>query len=68
MKCFFIYNSQSGKGRITKKIEYIKNEDAEKIINTAITEGYEQAQQLLNDLNEEDAEGLDMDDDDLFNW
>ncbi len=52
---------------IVKSSKYIKNEDAEKIINTAITEGYEQAQQLLNDLNEEDAEGLDMDDDDIFN-
>ena len=51
---------------IVKSSKYVKNEDAEKIINTAITEGYEKAQELLNDLNEEDAEGLELDDD-LFN-
>ena len=48
---------------IVKSSKYIKNEDAEKIINTAITEGYEKAQELLNELNEEDAEGLEIDDD-----
>ena len=48
---------------IVKSSKYIKNDDAEKIINTAITEGYEKAQELLNELNEEDAEGLDIIDD-----
>ena len=48
---------------IVKSSKYIKNEDAEQIINTAITEGYEKAQELLNKLNEEDAEGLDIEED-----
>ena len=52
---------------IVKSSKYIKNDDVEKILETAITEGYESAQQLINDLNEEDAEGLEMLDDDDVN-
>ncbi len=56
---------------IVKSSKYVKNEDVEEILMSAITEGYEEAQRLLNDLNDEDAEGLDIDydvDDDDDNY
>lgn len=48
--------------------KYIKNEDVEKILVKAIEEGYEEAQRLINDLNEEDNKGFDLTDDDDFNY
>ena len=53
---------------IVKSKKYIKNADVEEILVNAIKNGYESAQQIINDLNDEDAEGLDMfDDDDIYN-
>lgn len=52
---------------IVKSPKYIKNDDVEKILEKTVTEGYEKAQRLINDLNDEDAEGLDIYDDDDFN-
>ena len=46
-----------------KSRKYVKNDEVEKILSTAITEGYEKAQEQLNKLNNEDAEGLDIFDD-----
>lgn len=50
-----------------KSRRYIKNDDIEKVIMSAITEGYEKAQQIINDLRNEDAEGLEIDSDDDVN-
>lgn len=49
---------------IVKSREYVKNEDAEEIINEAIERGYEAGQRLLNALTDEDEIGLDFTDDD----
>lgn len=51
---------------LVKSRKYIKNNDIEVILITARDEGYEQAQRLLNDLNDEDNEGLDVYDDDIY--
>lgn len=47
---------------IVKNRKYIKNDDAEEIIKEAVTGGYENAQRLLNKLNEEDSEEVTIDD------
>lgn len=47
---------------IVKQRKYVKNDDAEQIIQKAIEEGYEEAQNTLHKLKKEDAEGLDVDD------
>lgn len=46
---------------IVKSRDYIKNDDAEQIINEAIENGYESAQKLLQEIIDEDNEGLDID-------
>ena len=55
---------------IVKSREYIKNDDAEEIINEAIENGYESAQKLMNDLlKASEDEETDVDfitDDDMF--
>lgn len=51
---------------IVKSKDYIKNADAEIIIQDAINNGYESAQRLLNTLNEEDEDGDEFDYDDFF--
>ena len=52
---------------IVKSREYIKNDEAEEIINEAIQNGYESAQRLMNQLLNEDEDGIDfIGDDDLF--
>ena len=55
---------------IVKSREYIKNDDAEEIINEAIDNGYESAQKLMNDLlKASEDEETDVDfitDDDMF--
>ena len=53
---------------IVKSREYIKNDEAEEIIMTAITQSYEEAERLLKDLDEEDEEGFDVleDDEDFY--
>lgn len=51
---------------IVKSKDYIKNADAEIIIQDAINNGYESAQRLLNNLNEEDEDGDEFDYDDFF--
>lgn len=48
------------------KSKKISNDDAEIIIQNAITEGYESAQELLNNLNKEDEKGNNFDYDDVF--
>ena len=45
---------------IVKSRKYIRNDEAEKIIQTAINEGYEESQKLLQQLNEEDNKSLDI--------
>ena len=50
---------------IVKSREYVKNEDAEEIINEAIERGYEAGQRLLNALTDEDDTGIDFTDDDI---
>ena len=45
---------------IVKSREYIRNDDAERIIEEAIENGYEAAQRMLDQLNDEDSEGLDI--------
>ena len=55
---------------IVKQHKYVKNEDAENIIEEAITEGYEEAQKMLDEMKKEDSKGLDVgssDDFDPFN-
>lgn len=47
---------------IVKARKYIKNDEAEIIIKNAITEGYEEAKQLMDNLLEEDNEGFDIND------
>ena len=49
---------------VVKSREYITNDEAEKIISDAITEGYETAQKTLLKLQQEDVEGLDVEDSD----
>ena len=55
---------------IVKSREYIKNEDAEEIINEAIENGYENAQRLMNELlkasEDEKAEIDFVTDDDMY--
>ena len=51
---------------IVKSKDYVKNADAEIIIQDAINNGYESAQRLLNNLNEEDEDGDEFDYDDFF--
>ncbi|MBO7716232.1 MAG: hypothetical protein J6S85_21890 [Methanobrevibacter sp.] len=51
---------------IVKSREYVRNEEAEEIINEAIEQGYEAGQRLLNALTEEDEDGLDFIPDDLM--
>ena len=51
---------------IVKSKKYIRNDDAELIIQNAINNGYETAQRLLNSLNEEDEDGSEFDYDDFF--
>ena len=46
---------------IVKQRKYVKNEDAENIIKEAITEGYEEAQEMINKLKKEDEKGLTVD-------
>ena len=46
---------------IVKSRDYIKNDDAERIINDAIENGYESAQQMMNQLLNEDEDGIDID-------
>ena len=45
---------------IVKSRDYIKNDDAERIINEAIENGYESAQEMMNQLLNEDEDGLDI--------
>ena len=61
---------------IVKSKKYVKNDDAELIIQNAITEGYETAQKKLREFRKEDMDGLDVDSeeeseeldyDDIFN-
>lgn len=49
---------------IVKAKKYIKNDEAELIISRAIEEGYQEAQKTLSRLRQEDAEGLDIDEED----
>lgn len=51
---------------IVKSKKYIRNDDAELIIQNAINNGYENAQRLLNELNDEDEDGDNFDYDDFF--
>ena len=55
---------------IVKSREYIKNDDAEEIINEAIENGYESAQQLMNELlkaSEDEKADIDfITDDDMY--
>ena len=46
---------------IVKSREYIKNDEAEQIINDAIQNGYESAQRMMNQLLNEDEDGIDID-------
>ena len=46
---------------IVKSRDYIKNDDAERIIEEAIENGYESAQQMMNQLLNEDEDGTDID-------
>lgn len=46
---------------IVKSREYIKNDEAEQIINDAIENGYESAQRMMNQLLNEDEDGIDID-------
>lgn len=46
---------------IVKSSDYVTNDEAINIIETAITEGYESAQEQLNNLFEEDIEGVEID-------
>lgn len=46
---------------IVKSREYIKNDEAEQIINDAIENGYESAQRMMNQLLNEDENGIDID-------
>lgn len=46
---------------IVKSREYIKNDEAEQIINEAIENGYESAQRMMNQLLNEDEDGIDID-------
>ena len=52
---------------IVKSRKYIKVDDALDLIDVTIHEGYEKTQRIINDLNEEDADGLDIDYDDVYN-
>ena len=45
---------------IVRSHKYIRNDEAERIIQTAINNGYEEAQKLLQQLNEEDRNSLDI--------
>ena len=45
---------------IVKSRDYIKNDEAEMIINDAIENGYESAQRLFNKLVNEDEDGIDI--------
>ena len=45
---------------IVKSRDYIKNDDAERIIEEAIENGYESAQRLLNEIVEDDGEGTEI--------
>lgn len=45
---------------IVKSRDYIKNDEAEQIINEAIENGYESAQRLLNEIVEDDGEGTEI--------
>ena len=45
---------------IVKSRDYIKNDDAERIIEDAIENGYESAQRLLNEIVEDDGEGTEI--------
>ena len=52
---------------IVKSREYIKNDEAEQIIAEAIQNGYESAQRLMNQLLNEDEDGIEfVGDEDLF--
>ena len=51
---------------IVKSREYVKNDEAEEIINEAIERGYEAGQKLLNALTDEDEDGLEFTDDDIY--
>ena len=51
---------------IVKSREYAKNDEAEEIINEAIERGYEAGQKLLNALTDEDEDGLEFTDDDIY--
>lgn len=46
---------------IVKSRDYIKNDEAEQIINDAIENGYESAQRMMNQLLNEDENGIDID-------
>ena len=45
---------------IVKSRDYIKNDDAERIIEDAIENGYESAQRLLKEIVEEDSDGTEI--------
>lgn len=49
---------------IVKAKKYIRNDEAEQIIAKAIEEGYQEAQKTISKLRQEDAEGLDIDEED----
>lgn len=51
---------------IVKSREYINNDEAEKIIYDAITNGYESAQRMMNQLLNEDEDGIEFLSDDDF--
>ena len=52
---------------IVKSREYIKNDEAEQVIAEAIQNGYESAQRLMNQLLNEDEDGIEfVGDEDLF--
>lgn len=52
---------------IVKSREYIKNDEAEQIIADAIANGYESAQRLMNQLLNEDEDGIEfVGDEDIF--
>lgn len=54
---------------IVKSREYIRNDEAEQIINEAVQNGYESGQRMMSQLLNEDEDGIDIDfltDDDIF--
>lgn len=52
---------------IVKNRKYVKKDDAEKIIDEVVRNGYEKGQELLNKLNKEDEKGTTLDFDDENN-